>query len=186
MPLKAALVPIAAGTEEIEAVCIIDVLRRAGVEVTVASAAARRMVTCSRGVILTADVMLDDLDGREFDLIAVPGGMPGAEYLRHCEPLGAMLRSQHARGALVAAICAAPALVLQPLGILDGRAATCHPAFVEQLDPARRREDRVVVDGHVVTSRGPGTALEFAFTLVEELLGDDARAAVAGPMLAQE
>lgn len=186
MSAKKAIVPVADGTEEIEAVVMVDTLRRAGVEVTVAAVGAERTVTCSRGVVLVADSLLADLVGRPFDLVALPGGMPGADHLHGSEELATLLRAQHARGALVGAICAAPAVVLKPLGILDGRPATGHPAFFAQLDPAHRREDRVVVAGNVITSRGPGTALEFALALVAALLGDEVRATVAGPMLARD
>jgi 4-methyl-5(b-hydroxyethyl)-thiazole monophosphate biosynthesis len=181
-----ALVPIADGTEEIEAVCIVDTLRRAAIDVTVASVSGRRTVTCSRGVVLTADALIEVLRKSEFDLVALPGGMPGAEHLAASAALADLLGGQHARQALVGAICAAPAVVLAPRGLLDGRAATCHPAFFDRLDPVLRREDRVVVDGHLITSRGPGTALEFALALVAALRGDAVRDAVAGPMLVRD
>jgi protein deglycase len=180
------LVPVADGNEEIELVCIVDTLRRAAAEVTVAAVGAAREVTCSRGLRVVADALLADLDGRPFDLIALCGGMPGAEHLHDSAPLAARLSDQAERGRWLAAICAAPAVVLAPLGLLAGRRATCHPAFYERLDPALRAEDRVVVDqaGRLVTSRAPGTALEFALTLVGVLCGEQRRREVAGPMLA--
>jgi 4-methyl-5(b-hydroxyethyl)-thiazole monophosphate biosynthesis len=181
-----ALVPIADGSEEIEAVGIIDTLRRAEVEVTVAAVGPERTVTCSRGVVLTADALIDAVAGTSFDLVALPGGMPGAQHLHESVVLGDLLRAHHAREGLIGAICAAPAVVLLPLGILDGRAATGHPAFFDRLDPDRRREDRVVRDGHLITSRGPGTALEFALALVGALRGEERRQAVAGPMLTRD
>jgi 4-methyl-5(b-hydroxyethyl)-thiazole monophosphate biosynthesis len=183
MDQPTALVPVADGSEEIETVTIVDTLRRAEIAVTVASVMTERTVTCSRGVVLVADRLLADLPDRRFDLIAVPGGMPGAAALAQADRLGELLRAQHDRGGLIGAICAAPAVVLAPLGILDGRAATGHPAFFERLDPHLRREDRVVTADHVVTSRGPGTALEFALTLVGALCGAGLREQVAAPML---
>ncbi len=181
---KKVLVPIADGVEEIEAVCIIDVLRRAGAEVTVA-AVDNLAVTASRGVRLVADRTLESCGGERFDLIALPGGLPGAEHLRDCRPLIDLLREQARRNRLYAAICAAPAVVLQHHGLLEGRRATCHPALAERLEPAARTGARVVVDGNCITSQGPGTALEFALELAARLFGPERAEAVAGPMLAR-
>lgn len=180
-PARSVLVPVAHGSEEIEAVTIIDVLRRAGAEVTVASVEDTREVTCSRGVRLVADTSIGACAERLYDLIALPGGAEGAERLRDCASLTALLRAQRERGAAYAAICAAPAVVLGTHGLLPAR-ATAHPAFHERLgeraDPAR-----VVEDGTVITSRAPGTALEFALALVARLYGAEHAAAVAEPML---
>jgi 4-methyl-5(b-hydroxyethyl)-thiazole monophosphate biosynthesis len=181
-PTRTALVPVAHGSEEIEAVCIIDVLRRAGAAVTVASVEAELTVTCSRGVRLLADVPIAACSGQVFDLIALPGGMPGAERLRDCAPLIELLRAQRAAGRLYGAICAAPAVALAPHGLL-GRRATAHPNFMDRLAPAQALGQRVVVDGGIVTSRGPATAIEFALTLVELLFGADKRHAVAAPLV---
>lgn len=181
---KKVLVPIADGVEEIEAVCIIDVLRRAGAEVTVA-AVDNLEVTAARGVRLVADCRLADCAAERFDLIALPGGLPGAEHLRDCAILTALLRDQAQQNRLYAAICAAPAVVLQHHGLLAGRRATCHPALADRLDPAADPGARVVVDGNCVTSQGPGTALEFALELVARLFGPERAETVAGPMLAR-
>ncbi len=180
------LIPVADGSEEIETCAMVDTLRRADLDVTLAAVGDHLTVTCSRGVRLVADVRLAEVADRHFDLVALPGGMPGAEHLAQSGPLRSLLAGQHSRQGLIGAICAAPAVVLQLQGLLDGHAATCHPGFFEHLDPARRREDRVVVDGHLVTSRGPGTAIEFALTLIEQLLGPERRATVAAPMLVRE
>ena len=179
---RTALVPIADGTEELEAVCIIDVLRRAGVSVTVASADQLR-VTASRGTTLVADRPIGDCVGETYDLVVLPGGMPGAEHLRDSKDLETILERQRREGRLYAAICAAPVLVLQHHGLLDGRRATCHPDFASQLHDAAKVENRVVVDGPCVTSRGPGTALEFALKLVELLYDEQKAQAVAERML---
>lgn len=178
------LVPISDGVEEIEAVCIIDVLRRAGAEVTVAAVGSLE-VTASRGVRLVADCRLADCAGKRFDLIALPGGLPGAEHLRDSEVLTALLREQALGKRLYAAICAAPAVVLQHHGLLAGRRATCHPALADRLEPQAASPERVVVDANCVTSQGPGTALEFALALVERLFGPERAKAVADPMLAR-
>ena len=178
-----ALVPIADGSEEIEAVTIIDVLRRAGIAVTVASVMDRPEITASRGVRIVADRLISEVADQDFDLIVLPGGMPGAEHLRDNPRLLDRLRGHDAAGRLLAAICAAPAVVLEHHGLVRGRAVTCHPGFFDQLPPATRRTDRVVLDQGLLTSRGPGTALEFALAIVEQLHGADARQRVAEPML---
>jgi 4-methyl-5(b-hydroxyethyl)-thiazole monophosphate biosynthesis len=178
-----ALVPIASGSEEIEAVCIIDVLRRADVAVTVASVETDLQVTAARGTKLVAERRLADCTGTTWDLIALPGGTEGAEHLRDCAELIPLLREQISAGRLCGAICAAPALVLAHHGLLAGRNATCHPGFVELLAGRPGLEHRVVVDRPIVTSRGPGTALEFALKLVELLCGQEKAAAVAAHMV---
>jgi 4-methyl-5(b-hydroxyethyl)-thiazole monophosphate biosynthesis len=167
---KTVLVPIADGSEEIEAVCIIDTLRRAGAEVTVASVGSLE-VTASRGVKLVADALIADCVRQTYDCIALPGGMPGAEHLRDSAELIGLLKKQKQAGRLYAALCASPAVALRPHGLLDGIKATCFPSFRDRLDPAYASDDRVVVDDHCVTSQGPGTALEFALKLVELLVG---------------
>ncbi|ELR15610.1 DJ1 family protein [Acanthamoeba castellanii str. Neff] len=161
--MKKVLVPIANGSEEIESVCIIDTLRRAGADVTVASVEATREVTCSRSVRILADALITDCLGNVYDLVALPGGMPGAERLRDSDQLKELLTQQKQSGRLYAAVCASP----------DDKQATCYPAqkFVDALKQKDNLEQRVVVDGNCVTSRGPGTALEFALQLVEQLYG---------------
>lgn len=166
------LVPIANGTEEMEAVCLIDLLRRAGAEVTVASVD-ELQVTASRSVRLVADRLIADCAGETYDLIALPGGMPGAERLRDSIVLEHLLCRQNGEGRLYAAICAAPVVVLQHHGLLAGRRATCHPSVADRLQNAESLSSRVVVDGNCVTSRGPGTAVEFALALIELLYGAD-------------
>lgn len=179
---RTALVPIADGTEEIEAACIIDTLRRAGIEVTVASVDALQ-VTASRGVKIVADRLIADCVGRTYDCIALPGGMPGAEHLRDSAPLIAKLKEQKDAGRLYAAICASPAVVLHHHGLLNGVKATCYPGMQNQLDPKGVCRDRVVVDGNCVTSQGPATAIDFALKLVKLLAGPDKARQVAQAML---
>lgn len=169
-----ALVILAEGFEEIEAATPIDVLRRAGVEVVVAGLSALT-VRGARGLALQADALLADCDppqaGSEpYDLVLLPGGMPGASNLAASPAVTAVLARAQAAGARIAAICAAPAVVLAPLGYLEGKRATCYPGF-EQRFPAgaTHSEERVCVDGLLTTSRGPGTALEFALRLVAQL-----------------
>lgn len=182
-----ALVAVSDGTEEIEAVGVVDVLRRAQVEVVVArvpaAGAVDPVITASRGVRLVSDRPLADcLDG-SWDAVVLPGGMPGAEHLRDSPELIALLRRQDGAGRLVAAICAAPAVVLAHHGLLRGRQATCFPSLRHKLPVESRNDARVVVDGNLVTSQGPGTALEFAVTLVGLLCGRDKRDEIAGQLL---
>jgi 4-methyl-5(b-hydroxyethyl)-thiazole monophosphate biosynthesis len=176
---KTALVAVADGTEELEAVTMIDVLRRAGTEVTVASVA-KLQVTASRGVKLVADCLIDDCKDKMFDLVALPGGLPGAEHLRDSKTLIDMLKKQKQAGRLYAAICASPAVALAPHGLLDGKAATGYPGTQDKLPKAVNQ--RVVTDGNCITSQGPGTALEFAIELVRQLFDDAKAKQVADPM----
>lgn len=177
------LVPIADGTEEMEAVTIIDVLRRAGADVTVASVSDNLRVIASRGVKLEADVSIHDCVEPIWDLVVLPGGMPGADNLRQSVALISILQKQQTRGGLYAAICAAPAVVLQPLGLLQGRRATSHPNFVDLLADSSAADSPIVDDGPVITSRGPGTAMLFALHLVERLYGPQKREEIAAPLV---
>src|SRR4030042_1837474 len=184
---KRVLVPIADGSEEIEAVCIIDTLRRAGAEVTVATVETQNLaslqVTASRGVKLVADARIADCASQTYDCIALPGGMPGAEHLRDSAELIEMLKKQKQAGRLYGAICAAPAVALRPHGLLDKVRATCFPSLRNKLDPAYVSTDRVVVDGNCVTSQGPATAIDFALKLVELLFGPAKAKEVGSAML---
>ena len=181
---KRVLVPIAEGTEEMEAVITIDVLRRAGAAVTVASVSESLTVTCSRGVKLVADALIKDLkDDVKWDLVALPGGMPGAEKLRDSSILEDILRRQISSGGLYAAICATPAVFFEAKGLMEGKKGTAHPAFSDKLSDQSLVAERVVVDGNLTTSRGPGTAFEFALSLVSQLYGEAKSAEVAKPMV---
>ena len=180
------LVPIASGTEEIEAVCIIDTLRRAGAKVTVASVEKTLKVKCSHGIYLVADTLIDDCipqtEDAVYDLIAIPGGMPGATRLRNSKTLTTLLKQQQAAGRLYGAICAAPVVVLQHHGLLEGKQATCFPSFASKLRNATASNQRVVVDGNCITSRGPGSAIEFALALIAQLYGEEKAAEVGQRM----
>lgn len=164
-----ALVVLADGFEEIEAVTPIDVLRRAGVEVVTAGLAGARVVG-SHGIALEADTTIADAPS-DVDVVVLPGGMPGAENLGKSAAVRDLVERVHAAGKRVAAICAAPAMALGRTSVLAGKRATCYPGFEKHLPGGVVHSDeRVVVDGLVVTSRGPGTALEFSLTLVEQLV----------------
>jgi 4-methyl-5(b-hydroxyethyl)-thiazole monophosphate biosynthesis len=165
------LVPLAQGFEEIEAVTVVDLLRRAGIEVHTASLDGPQ-VTGSHGITVAADIALDAAREGDYDMIVLPGGMPGAQHLGADPRVIALLRRMAADGRYVAAICAAPS-VLAHAGLLAERAATSFPGFLnaDSAPGIRLRDDAVVVDGRVVTSRGAGTAMEFGLALVELLEG---------------
>jgi len=165
------LVPLAPGCEELEAVTIIDLLRRAGVEV-VAAGLDPGPIKASRGVVLLPDTTLDEALRHDYDMIVLPGGGPGADRLDHDPRIESLLKNMAAAGKYTAAICAAPK-VLGRIGLLAGRRATSYPGFVDkmQLPGVTYLSDAVVQDGKVITSRGPGTAMDFALHLVEVLAG---------------
>jgi 4-methyl-5(b-hydroxyethyl)-thiazole monophosphate biosynthesis len=179
---KKVLVPVADGTEELEAVAIIDCLRRAGADLKVASVQ-NLQITTSRKIKITADCLLKDCVNETFDLIALPGGLPGAEHLRDCKDLIEMLKKQKDAGRLYAAICAVPAIVLEHHGLLAGKKATCYPSFADKLKDKFVAGQSVVVDGNCITSQGPGTALEFALKLVEVLFGAEKSKELAKAMV---
>jgi 4-methyl-5(b-hydroxyethyl)-thiazole monophosphate biosynthesis len=178
---KKVLVAIADGTEELEAVTAIDCLRRAQIDVTVASVA-QKQITTSRKVRITADKFIADCVNVSYDLIALPGGMPGAEFLRDCKDLIELLKKQTAAGRYYAAICASPAVVLQHHGLLKAKRATCHPSMKDKIN--NWLDEKVVVDGNCITSQGPGTALAFSLKLVELLCGKQKASEIAKAMLA--
>jgi protein deglycase len=174
------VVPLAEGFEEIEAVTIVDVLRRASIEV-VTAALDTNPVRGSHGIVIEADQRLDDVRAEDFDAVVLPGGMPGSKTLRDDPRVRAIVQAAARDGRWVAAICAAPT-VLEAAGVLAGRRATSYPG--NELPSASYVEERVVVDGNLVTSRGAGTALEFALALVERWKGPDVLAKLRASMLA--
>ncbi|MCL9782210.1 DJ-1/PfpI family protein [Vibrio sp. S4M6] len=184
---KRVLVPIASGTEEMEAVTVIDMMVRAGYEVTVASADFNGDLTveASRGVTLTADCLLVDIADDEFDAVILSGGIGGAETFRDSALLVEIVKQQKYDGRLVAAICAAPAVVLQHHNLFPDAIMTCHPSFHDQIDNDKLRVKRVTFDIHdnLITSQGPGTALEFAMEIIIKLSGKAHAWSVAEPMV---
>jgi 4-methyl-5(b-hydroxyethyl)-thiazole monophosphate biosynthesis len=180
---KAAVVlPLAQGFEEIEAITIVDVLRRAGVDVAVAGLKSGAC-TGAHGIAVTPDCTLDEIDPAAVRMVVLPGGLPGATTLRDDARVVRLLQTAAAAGAYTAAICAAP-IALAKAGLHEGRRVTSYPGFAGDLRGATYVEDRVVVDGKLVTSRGPGTAIEFALTLVRLLKNDAASKEVQKAMLA--
>lgn len=163
------LVPLADGCEELEAVTIIDLLRRAGIEV-VSAGLKPGIVRASRGVQLVPDLTLDVALQDEYDMVVLPGGMPGATHLKDDARIIDLLKKMAAADRYTAAICAAP-MVLAEAGVLDGRKATSYPGFLDAVPDVKLSSSAVVQDGKVLTSRGPGTAMDFALALVEILAG---------------
>ncbi|XP_024383402.1 protein DJ-1 homolog A isoform X1 [Physcomitrium patens] len=180
---KKVLVPVANGTEEMEAVIVINVLRRAGATVTVASVEEGMQIAASRGVNIVADCLISECEEQEYDLVALPGGMPGAERLRDSKALKSIAEKQVKAKRMIAAICAAPVVALQAWGLLKGLHATCHPSFTGKLEDKAAVESRIVRDSILTTSRAPGTAFEFALALVEQLYGPENLPTVSGPMV---
>jgi 4-methyl-5(b-hydroxyethyl)-thiazole monophosphate biosynthesis len=171
--MKRVLVPLAEGFEELEAATIIDMLRRAGIDVVVASLG-ESPVAGSHGIRIAADTPLAALAEQEFDMIAMPGGMPGADHLKKDPRIAELLRHLRQQGKPVAAICAAP-MVLAAAGLLDGRRATSYPGFLKDAKQTTVVDEAVVNDNGIITSPRPGTPLDFALALVAELVGSGAR-----------
>ncbi len=169
------LVPLAQGCEELEAVTIIDLLRRAGIEV-VSAGLTEGPVRASRGTVLVPDTTLDTVAHDDFDMIVLPGGLPGADHLDADPRIRALLTRTAEAGRYTAAICAAPK-VLASAGLLDGRKATAYPGVLDarRLPQVELQDAAVVQDGKVVTSRGPGTAMDFALALIAVLVGREKR-----------
>jgi len=178
-----ALITLAEGIDDLQSVTLIDVLRRAGIEVVVASIESRRMLTCARGTRLTADTMLVDVLAQHFDLIVLPGGVVGVQHLAAHQPLLQLVTDQAAAGRLFAGIAEAPAQALQTYGVLRQRRMTCLPTASHQLSGCNFIDQPVVVDGNCITAQGSGAALPFALTLVEQLCGKAKRAALAGELV---
>ncbi|MFE8072830.1 DJ-1/PfpI family protein [Marinobacteraceae bacterium S3BR75-40.1] len=177
------LIPIADGVEDIETVTLIDVLRRAELDVVVASTKSTKQVTAARGTRIEADALLEEVADREWKAVILPGGLPGAENLRDSDQLKAVLVEQARRERWFGAICASPAYVLATHGLLDNRKATCYPAFQTQLPDRTQADRRVVQDGNCITSQGPGTALPFALTWAEKLANAGLADRIAEAML---
>ncbi len=177
-----ALVLLARGNEEMEAVIAIDVMRRGEIDVTVAGVDGADAVTCSRGVVITPDVALDAVTG-EYDIVVLPGGAAGAQRLAEAQAVGDLLREQEREGRWVGAICAAP-VALKQHRVFQGRRMTSHPSVRGMLEGwAEYSEHSVVEDGNLITSRGPGTAFPFALRIVGALTDAERMAQVRAPMM---
>lgn len=159
---------LADGFEEIEGLTVVDILRRAGQTVTTVSVMGEKEITGAHAIEVKADAVFEETDFSDADMLVLPGGMPGTNYLAAHKELGKLLQQKTEEGKYIAAICAAPS-VLGGLGILDGRKACCYPGFEGKLGSAEAVSDPVTRDGQVITSRGMGTAIPFALKLTEVL-----------------
>jgi 4-methyl-5(b-hydroxyethyl)-thiazole monophosphate biosynthesis len=173
---------LADGFEDVEALIPIDVLRRGGVEVVTVSTTEFPLVESAHGVNIEADIQFEQSDYTDADLLLLPGGMPGASNLYAHEGVCKAVCDQFEAGRKVAAICASPAVVLAPLGILDGKRATCYPGFEKALDAATYTADLVTVDGNVTTAEGPAAAFPFAYELLAQLVNQQTSDQVADGM----
>jgi len=166
--MKKIVVLLAEGFEEIEAVTPVDILRRAGVEVLLTGVSDKK-VKGSNGIVIETDCLLKELP-IDIDGVVIPGGMPGSRNISDSEEAGSLIRKCYESGRLIAAICAAPAVVLGEMGLLEGLKFTGYPGTEKSVNDAKHSEERVVIDRNLITSRGPGTAAEFSLALVEYLV----------------
>jgi 4-methyl-5(b-hydroxyethyl)-thiazole monophosphate biosynthesis len=175
---------LAEGFEEVEAVAIIDVLRRAEIEVTSAGLH-EGPVTSARKIIVLPDTVIDKIRTEDFDMVVLPGGQPGADNLNNDARVRTLLSEFHKKGKLTGAICAAP-YVLANAGILEGKHATSYPTYKDKLGNVMYEEKTVVEDGNVMTSRGPGTALCFGLSIVAKLVGKEKAQQIRQAMLLEK
>lgn len=183
--MKTSFLFLAPGFEEIEALTVVDVLRRGGMDIKTVSILPARNVTGAHGIEVVADMtMADARVAADAEWLIVPGGMPGSVNLAECDALGEMLKRHYDAGGKIAAICAAPAVVLAPLGILDGREATCYPGFGDKCPDAVMLDDRPVVAlDTLITANGPSSALKFALAILANSMGADIAGDVGAGML---
>lgn len=182
METPRALLPLADGFEDIEAITVIDVLRRGGVEVVTASIHGRPEIRSAHSVIVHADAPLEEVIDEDFDAIILPGGSEGAEHLGNCEPLIGRLHAQREDGGLVCAICAAP-LILERAGLLDeDQQVTCYPSLQEELDREWSPQPVVEHDG-IITGQAPGASMLFALVVLKALTDEENAARVAEGMV---
>lgn len=180
--MKRAFVFFATGFEETEAIGTVDVLRRGGIDARTVSITGVKQVSGAHGIEVVTDLLFEEADFSDADALVLPGGMPGSNNLNAFEPLKELLLEQYRKEKIVAAICAAP-IVLGGLGILKNRKATCYPSFEPKLIGAKITDEAVVVDGHVITGKGPGLVFDFALALVSALKGEATAEEVAAGLL---
>ena len=162
------------GFEDIEGLTVVDLLRRAGIDIKTVSIKETTQIQTSHGITMLTDTTFSETDFTDADMLVLPGGMPGTKYLAAYKPLPDLLTDFNSKGKKIAAICAAPS-VFSGLGFLKGKKATSYPSFMEVIakDGAQTSEDSVVVDGNITTSRGLGTAIDFALSLIAQLENDE-------------
>ena len=179
---------LAPGFEEIEALATVDAMRRAGMNVVKVAVADTKNVCGATGQTVVADSLISEINPDDAEWIIIPGGQPGADNLHASAAVNEIIKKQFARGGKVASICAGPAVVIAPTGILKGKKATCYPGLGEMIESQGGKYVRqaVVVDGHVITSEGPGTTLKFAKAIISESLGAQKADETLTSMLADE
>lgn len=170
--MKKVLVFIADGTEEVEVITVVDYLRRAEIEVDLASVMGVKQVKGAHDIEMTADKIVEDVKASDYDAVYSSGGLPGAEHIRDKKEVIEIIKEMNEDGKIVSALCAAP-IVLDRAGVLEGKDYTCYPSFEEQIETGNFKEDIVVKDGNIITGRGPAIAAELAYTLIGELLGEE-------------
>jgi len=178
--MASVLVPLAQGCEELEAITIVDLMRRAGIDVVTAGLD-DQPVKASRGTVLVPDTTLNEALKRDYDMVVLPGGLPGADHLDNDPRIHELLKNMAASGRYTAAICAAPK-VLAHGGLLEGRQVTSFPGVLDGVGGIDYKTEAVVEDGSIITSRGPGTAMDFTLVLIERLVGKATRDQVEGAL----
>lgn len=173
---------LADGSEEVESLIPLDIMRRAGVEFFTVSINGSNTITSSHGVAITTDLVFEDCDFSDADLLMLPGGLPGADNLDAHEGVRRALLEQAAKGKLVAAICAAPK-VLGSLGLLKGKRATCYPGFEKFMEDASYTHELCTVDGNIITGEGPAATFPYAYTLLSILKGEAVAGQIAEGMM---
>jgi len=181
--IKKATIHFAEGFEEIEAITIVDILRRAEIDTIMVSITKRRMVTGSHNITITCDAIFEDINYDEIDIIILPGGMPGATNLNAHDGLKKQIKKFHSADKMLGAICAAP-LVFGSMGILNGVEAVSYPGFEKYLNGAKIKDNLVVKSGKITTAKGPGAAIPFALKLVEQIKGTDAAKKISDDLIA--
>ena len=181
--MKTSFIFLANGFEEIEAITAVDVLRRAGINVKTVSITDSLQVKGAHDVTVNADLLFANTDFSDAYWLILPGGMPGATNLAACTHLNELLLSHYKKNGKIAAICAAPAVVLAPLGITDGKEATCYPGFEEKMNKAKKAIEPVVITKNLITAAGPSAAMQFALAIVSVSIDENTAYEIAAGML---
>lgn len=177
---------LAPGFEEIEALATVDAMRRAGMKIVEVSVTDTKHVTGATGQTVVADSLLTDIDPTDAEWIIIPGGQPGADNLHSSQKVNKIIKNQYERGGKIAAICAGPAVVVAPTGILKGKKATCYPGLGNMIESEGGTyvKEPVVIDGNIITSEGPGTTLMFAKAIISASVGKEKADETLSSMLA--
>ncbi|MEG1765472.1 MAG: DJ-1/PfpI family protein [Muribaculaceae bacterium] len=181
--MKDSFVFLAQGFEEIEAITVVDVLRRANIQVKTVSITNSLQVEGAHGVIVTANTLFSDIDFKDLDWIILPGGMPGASNLAAFAPLNELIVAHFQNNGNIAAICAAPPVILAPLNIMNGKEATCYPGFEDKMYKTKKGIDPVITSKNLITAVGPSAAMQFALALVSAINGEKEAHIIAANML---